>query len=102
MTGLKNHMRLKCNGKQHECDVCDKLFNNYSVLVVHKRNHFGERPYKCLDCGDGFVCTSNLKSHYKFHNQQTENDYGNDNFVTYLKFFQKYEVNAEHNNNEWS
>ena len=55
MTSLKNHMRLKCNGKQHKCDVCQKLFNNYSVLVVHKRVHFGERPYKCLDCGDGFI-----------------------------------------------
>ena len=70
MTSLKNHMRLKCNGKQHKCDVCHKLFNNYSVLVVHKRVHFGERPYKCLDCGDGFSCTSSLKSHYKLHKEQ--------------------------------
>ena len=37
MTSLKNHMRLKCDGKQHQCDVCEKLFNNYSVMVVHKR-----------------------------------------------------------------
>ena len=67
MTSLKNHMRLKCDGKQHQCDVCEKMFINYSVMVVHKRLHFGERPYKCVDCGERFTCTSGLKSHYKWH-----------------------------------
>ena len=50
MTSLKNHLRLKCVGKKFQCDVCNKMFHNYSVMVVHKRIYFGERPYKCLDC----------------------------------------------------
>ena len=95
-------MRLKCVGKQFQCDVCDKMFNNYSVMVIHKRNHFGERPYKCLECGDGFSCTSYLKSHYKLHKQQNEYDYDNDDLATNLPFYKKYEVNAEYNNNKWS
>ena len=52
MTSLKNHMRIKCVGKQFQCDVCNKMFNNYSVIVVHERIHFCEIPYKCFDCGD--------------------------------------------------
>ena len=68
-------MRLKCHGKQHQCDVCEKFFNIYSVKVIHKRVHFGERPYKCCDSGDRFNCESNLKTHYKMHKQQNENVY---------------------------
>ena len=81
MTSLKNHMRLKCYGKKHQCDVCEKLFNNYSVMVVHKRVHFGERPFKCLDCRDRFNCESSLKTHYKMHKLQNENDYASHQFV---------------------
>ena len=95
MTSLKNHMRLKCHGKQHQCDVCEKLFNNYSVMVVHKRIHFGERPYKCLDCGDRFSCTSSLKTHYKMHKLQNESDYANYQFVDNFPFFQEHKENKE-------
>ena len=68
-------MQLKCKGKLFECSVCEKLFNNYSVMVVHKRIHFSERPYKCVECSDQFNCKSGLKTHYKVHNQQNENVY---------------------------
>ena len=61
-----------------------------------------KRPYKCLECGDGFSCTSSLKSHYKLHEQQSLYEYEKDDFVTNLTFYQKYEVNAKYNNNEWS
>ena len=100
MTSLKDHMRLKCVGKQFQCDVCNKMFNNYSVMVVHKRNHFGERPYKCTDCGIRFSCTSSLKSHYKLHKQQNIYDYENDDFATNLSPYRKDGVNAELNNHE--
>ena len=88
-------MRLKCHGKQHNCDVCKKLFNNYSVTVVHKRVHFGVRPYKCLDCEDRFSCTSSLKTHYKMHNLQNENDYAKYQFVDNFPSCQVHKENKE-------
>ena len=102
MTSLRNHMRLKCVGNQFRCDVCGKIFNNYSVMVVHKCIHFGERPYKCLSCGDRFVCTSSLKSHYNLHKQQNGFGYENDDFATNLSSYQKYEGNAQHHHHKWS
>ena len=95
MTTLKNHMRLKCYGKQHQCDVCEKLFNNYSVMVVHKRVHFGERPYKCLDCGVRFNCTSSLKTHYKTHKLQNERDCTSSQFDDNFTSCQEHKVNKE-------
>ena len=50
----------------------ERFFNNFSVMVVYKRVYFGERPYKCLDCGNRFNCSSSLKTHYKLHKQQHE------------------------------
>ena len=69
-------MRLKCFGKSYQCDVCEKFFNNFSVMVVHKRVHFGEIPYKCVDCGDRINCSSSLKTEYKVNKQQILNTNG--------------------------
>ena len=90
-------MRLKCDGKQFECDVCEKLFNNYSVMVVHKRIHFGERPHKCVDCGERFNCSSSLKSHYKLHKQQNLYDYAYGDFATNVPSYRNDESYAEKN-----
>ena len=65
MSSLKMHTRLKRNKSVHKCDVCLKVFNNLSVVVLHKRTHFGERPHKCLTCGSAFTHGSSLKSHLK-------------------------------------
>lgn len=70
MTSLKLHLRLKYVGELHQCEICDKLFKNKSVMVVHKRAHFDCRPYECENCGEQFSCTSQLKSHYLQHKQQ--------------------------------
>ena len=48
-------MQLKCDGKQHKCNVCEKLFNSYSVMIFYKRVHFGERSYKFFDCREQFI-----------------------------------------------
>ena len=101
MTSLKNHMRLKCIGKKSECDICQKFFNNYCVMVVHKRIHFGERPYKCVDCGDRFNCSSSLKSHYKLRKQHLY-DYGNFDFATTLSSYQTGEINPVYNSYKWN
>ena len=98
MTSLKNHMRLKCSGKKHQCDVCEKFFNNYSVMIVHKRVHFGERPYKCCDCGYRFNCESSLKTHEKMHKLQNENDYASHNLVDNFPSCQKDKNGKEQSN----
>ena len=67
MTSLKLHMKLRSNTKHHQCNVCAKLFKNYTVMVVHKRIHFGEKPKICMKCGEGFACLSSLKTHYQLH-----------------------------------
>ena len=95
MANLKHHMKLKCDRKQFQCDVCENWFNNFSVMVVHKRIHFGKRPYNCEDCGERFSCTSSLKSHYKWHKQQNLYFDENDETVTNLS---AYKVNDEQNN----
>ena len=71
MAKLKYHMKFKCDGKQFQCEVCEMLFNNYSVRTDHKRFHFGERPNKCVDCGERIGCTPSLKSRYKWHKYQS-------------------------------
>lgn len=43
--------------------MCTKTFYNHTVMVVHKRSHFGELPYNCVTCGAGFRWGSQLKSH---------------------------------------
>ena len=73
-----------CWWKQFQCNVGNKMFNNYSVMVIHKGNHFGEIPYKCFNCGDGFTCISSLKTHYKLHKGQSVYDYENEDFATNL------------------
>ena len=99
MASLTYHMKLKCNGKQHQCDVCEKFFNNHSVMVVHKRVHFGERPYKCVDCRNRSNCLSSLKTHCKMQKQQNLNEYSMDDFPDYffLHFEKKEQPSFEEN-----
>ena len=64
MTSLRLHIRLKCGNKKFKCEVCGQLFKNHSVMVVHTRCHFGERPHKCVHCGVPHRTVSALKTHY--------------------------------------
>ena len=70
MASFHLHIKLRSAIKHVKCDVCDKLFKNYFVMVVHKRMHFEERPYKCVDCDEHFFCSSHLKSHHQLHKHE--------------------------------
>jgi len=66
-------MKLKSAHTSHQCNLCDKKFNNYTVLVVHKRAHFNEKPVTCSSCGEGFSCLSSLKTHFlKEHKEEQD------------------------------
>ena len=94
------HMRLRSTPKHVECDVCDKLLKNYSVMVVHKRMHFGERPYKCMDCDERMICSSHLKTHHQMHKQLKLSIYANSGCGDDLSFSDKNSSNLK-NVNQW-
>ena len=91
------YQRLKCDGKQHQFDVCEKLFKNYLVMVVHKRVLFGDlRPYKFVDYTERFNCALSLKTHYKIHKQQNLNAYCSDVLANNFPSTHSFVENKDH------
>lgn len=64
-TTLKTHMAALHLGKTVECDVpgCDKKFTRRSYLLIHKRDHAGERKYACDRCPNQYKQKSHLDRH---------------------------------------
>ena len=46
------------------------MFKEYFVIFLHKHMQFGERLYKYIDCGDIFICLSQLKSDHQLYKSQ--------------------------------
>ncbi|XP_023228414.1 zinc finger protein 226-like [Centruroides sculpturatus] len=51
-----------CQGKDLNCDMCNKVFTNHANLQRHKFIH-GEPIYKCSKCGKGFHRKDSLLKH---------------------------------------
>ncbi|XP_050420955.1 zinc finger protein 431-like [Adelges cooleyi] len=52
------------------CEMCGKQLPNKSQLVVHLRQHTGERPYQCVNCNSSFKCSSTLRQHEAIHTEK--------------------------------
>ena len=53
--------------KVKACEFCGKTFKFQSNLIVHRRSHTGEKPYKCQQCDHACSQASKLKRHMKTH-----------------------------------
>ena len=49
----------------HPCPFCPKLFQSNGSLVVHNRQHTGEKPFECEHCAAKYARKSSLSRHKK-------------------------------------
>ena len=71
--GLRYHMNAYHNQdfmNRFTCEQCDYSTGQRSALVIHRRKHTGERPYKCNVCNKAFMQKKHCKRHESIHEKE--------------------------------
>lgn len=60
--------------KNKECEFCGKKFKYENNLQAHRRNHTGEKPFKCTVCDHACSQSAKLKKHMKIHDEDGDKE----------------------------
>ncbi|KAL8604089.1 hypothetical protein ACOMHN_047301 [Nucella lapillus] len=72
------HMQTHFAGPPYVCDIdgCRWQSERIHVLLIHRRRHLDERPYKCPQCSAKFRTRNNLIAHFKCHADHKNHECG--------------------------
>ena len=65
LSGNRVHQYHHSGIKEHQCQFCDKLFNNKYNLNIHLRIHTGFKPFPCSQCDFKGNQSSDLLRHVR-------------------------------------